>query len=139
MLKKIAALALAASMLTSSFAVAQIAPPPLRPTSLAIDGCTKTATATAGAATLNKNSGIITTEALSTAAAATYTLTITNNQITVNDQVQVVVWFGTSTTGQPVLLRSTPGAGNVVIILKNIDGAAAFNGTLKVGFAVLKP
>ena len=43
-----------------------------------LDTGTKTATATAGAATLNKMSGTVTSESLTTAAGATYTLTVTD-------------------------------------------------------------
>jgi hypothetical protein len=103
-----------------------------------IDTGTKTATATAGAATLNKSAGVITSESLTTAAAAVYTLTITNSTIAAADQVFASVSFGTSTTGEPVVERVTPGAGSVVIRVKNVAGAAALNGTIKVAFMVLK-
>jgi hypothetical protein len=109
-----------------------------RPNSLAIDTGTKTATAVSGAVTLNKGAGVITTEALATAAAATYTLTITDNAIAATDTVFASVWFGTSSTGTPEVTTVTPGAGSVVIIIRNAAGAAALNGTLKVGFHTLK-
>ena len=113
-------------------------PPPYRPLSLAIDSGTKTATATSGAATLNKSAGVITTESLSTAAAGTYTLTLTDSQIAAADQVYASVAYGTSTTGSPVVTRITPAAGSVVIIVQNIHASAALNGTLKIAFHVLK-
>jgi hypothetical protein len=112
--------------------------PPLRPLALALDSGTKTASATAGAATLSKAAGVITTEALSTAAAASYTLTLTNTAVAVGDQVLASVALGTATTGTPVITSVKEGAGSVVIIVKNIDASAAFNGTLRIKFAVLK-
>lgn len=67
-----------------------------------------TATATAGAATLNKMAGVVTSEALTTAAAGTYTLTLTDNQIADGDIVAASVANGTNTAGTPVLARVTP-------------------------------
>jgi hypothetical protein len=130
-----AALALAVFILPS-FAAPAI--PPLRPLLLAIDSGTKTAAATAGAATLNKSAGVITSEALSTAAGASYTLTLTDSQIAAADQVFASVGYGTSTTGTPSVTRITPAAGSVVIIVQNVHASAALNGTIKVAFFVLK-
>lgn len=120
-------------------AFAQLAPPPMRPTSLAIDSGTKTAAATAGAATLSKSSGVITSEALTTAAGVVYTLTLTNTVIAATDQVFVSVGNGTNTTVGPALVSVTPAAGSVVIVIRNTHASAALNGTIKVAFAVLKP
>lgn len=105
---------------------------------LTLDTGTKTASATAGAATLNKNAGVITSEALTTAAGATYTLTLTNSTIAAADQVFASVQLGTATTGMPVITTVKPGAGSVVIVVQNIHASAALNGTIKVSFARLK-
>lgn len=99
-----------------------------------VDNGTKSATATAGAATLNKNAGTITSESLTTAAAGTYTLTITNSTILATDQVMASVQFGTSTTGQPDIYTVTPAAGSLVIVVGNSAASAAFNGTIKISF-----
>lgn len=101
---------------------------------------TKTASATAGAATLNQPSGVITSEALTTAAAgaATYTLTITNNQIIASDIVQVTLGFGTNTAGTPVLVSAIAGAGNIVCKVMNAHPSAALNGTLTFAFVTWK-
>jgi hypothetical protein len=109
-----------------------------RPTLFAIDSGTKTATATSGAATLNKSSGVITSEALTTIAGATYVLTLTDSNIAAADQVFASVWLGTSTTGTATVAMVKPQAGSVVITIQNIAAAAVFNGTIKVAFAVLK-
>lgn len=98
-----------------------------------------TATATAGAATLNSRAGKITSEALTTAQNATYTLTITNSAIAAADIVMASVANGTNTQGTPTITRVTPGAGSVVILVRNAhDSAQAFNGTLVVSFATFK-
>ncbi len=86
-----------------------------------------------GTATLNKASGVITTEALSTAAASDFTETLTNSVIKATDLVFVTIQNGTNTGGDPVLGTVTPANGSLVIKVRN-DGSSAFNGTLKIGF-----
>lgn len=98
-----------------------------------------TATATAGAATLNAQTGKVTSEALTTAQNAIYTLTLTNNQIAAADIVIATVANGTNTQGSPVVTRVQPGAGSVVILVANLHASAqALNGTIVVSFQVIK-
>jgi hypothetical protein len=99
---------------------------------------TKTASATTGAATLNQPSGVVTSESLTTAAAATYTLTLTNSKIAATDIVLVSVGNGTNSAGAPVLTSVKPAAGSVVIKVTNLHASAALNGTLVVSFVVVK-
>tara|TARA_R110000868_G_scaffold114344_5_gene306468 strand:+ start:7023 stop:7379 length:357 start_codon:yes stop_codon:yes gene_type:complete len=96
-----------------------------------------TGTAAAGAVTENSLAGQITTEALTTAAAGEYTLTITNSLITANSVVIASVGQGTSTAGTPGIGGVTPAAGSLVITVTNLHSANAFNGTLKINFAVI--
>ena len=103
-----------------------------------LTGTPGTATAVAGAATLAALTGKITTEALITAAAANYTLTLTNSLIAAADVVMVTVANGTATTGVPIVARVQPAAGSVVVVIRNVDAAVAFNGTLVASFQVLK-
>jgi hypothetical protein len=103
-----------------------------------LDTGTKTATATGGAATLNKSAGVITSEALTTAAAAAYTLTLTNSAIAAADQVFASVANGTNSQGIPVVTRITPGAGSATIEVTNLHGSEALNGTIVIAFMVLK-
>jgi hypothetical protein len=99
---------------------------------------TKTASATAGAATLNQPSGVITTETLTTAQNASYTLTLTNSKIRATDIVFVSLANGTNSQGTPVVVRVTPANGSVVVIVKNMhDATQALNGTLKLSFVVV--
>jgi hypothetical protein len=105
---------------------------------LHLDTGTKTATASSGAATLNKMAGVITSESLTTAALASYTLTLTDSDIAATDQVFVSVANGTNSAGTPAISTVAPGTGAVVIVIANAHATAAFNGTLKISFAVLK-
>lgn len=100
-----------------------------------------TATATAGAATLNAaGSGVITSESLTTAAGSEYTLTLTNNMVEAGDVVLAATNLGTATTGNPTIKSVTPAAGSVVIVVgnSNENSPAAFNGTIQVRFMVMK-
>jgi len=128
-------LAFAALALLSAPLVAQT---PFRPEYLALGTGAKTATATAGAATLSESAGKVTSEALTTAAAATYTLTITNTRVEAGDQAFASVANGTNSAGAPVVQTVTPGNGTLVIVVRNSHASAAFNGTLRVSFLVLK-
>lgn len=95
-----------------------------------VDATPGTATSTAAAASLSTQVGVITTEALTTAAGATYTFTLTNPLINANTLVNTVVGKGTATTGGLVPIFTTPAAGSAVIILQNVT-LAAVNGTVK--------
>lgn len=97
-----------------------------------------TATASSGAATLNDLAGLVTSEALSTAAAGEYTLTLTNSKIAAGDLVFATAGLGTATTGTPGIGGCTPGAGTCAITVTNLHASAAFNGTIKIGFFVVK-
>lgn len=127
----------AAFALLSLPAYAQ-SPSALTAYSLRVGVGSKAATATAGAATLNNSSGVVTTEALTTVAGASYTLTLTDSQIAAVDQVYASVAYGTASAGEPHIMRVQPAAGGVVIVVRNSASAAAFNGTFKVSFFVLK-
>lgn len=108
--------------------------------SIKVDTGTKTATATAGAATLAKFAGVITSEALTTAAAAAYTLTITTTALGVaaTDQAYASVANGTNTQGVPVVTRVTCGTNTVTVVITNLHASEALNGTLKVSYLVVK-
>lgn len=101
-----------------------------------VDVVSGTATSTAAAATINGQTGVVTTEALTTAAGSTYTFTLTNASITTTSIVNVTVGKGTATAGEPVTQFITPAAGSVVILIRNNAASAALNGTIKIGFTV---
>lgn len=100
-------------------------------------GYASTATATSGAATCNYARCVVTSESLTTASAAFYTLTLTNSKVTANSIVLVSVGNGTNTTVAPAVASVTPAAGSVVITIKNANASSALNGTLKVSAVVL--
>lgn len=86
-----------------------------------------------GKVTVNASTGIITTEALTTAAGAVYALTLTNDQITEQTNLMVTVSNGTNTGGAPILWSVVVRAGAATINAKNI-GATALNGSLQFNF-----
>lgn len=96
-----------------------------------------TATAVSGAATCHHSESVVTSESLTTAAAATYTLTLTNKDAYAASLPLASVWLGSSTTGVPQIVSVTPAAGSVVVIVKNIHASAAFNGTIVIGVVIL--
>jgi hypothetical protein len=98
-----------------------------------------TASATAGAVTLSKQSGFLTSESITTAAAGSYTLTVTNTLIAATSLIFASVCLGTSTDGTPQIITVTPGSGSAVIVIKNIHATQAFNGTIKVAFLIVNP
>jgi hypothetical protein len=105
---------------------------------LHVDTGTKTASATAGAATLNKMSGVITSEALTTAAGADYTLTLSNTDIAAADVVLASCGNGTNTQGDLLLGEVQVSANQVIIKVRNGHATQAFNGTITIAFVVFK-
>jgi hypothetical protein len=98
-----------------------------------------TATAASGAATAQGELVRVTSESLSTAAGATYTLTITDARITANSVCFANIGLGTSTAGTPVITTVKPAAGSVVVIVQNIHSANALNGTIVVDVLTINP
>src|SRR5437773_864435 len=89
-----------------------------------LSGGVSTATATAGAATCNAQLGSITTEALTTAQDASYTLTVTNSFVATGSICFASVANGTNTQGTTVVTKVTPAAGSLVIIVTNKHATA---------------
>lgn len=94
------------------------------------------ASATAGAATLHAQQGVITSESLTTAAGSSYTLTLTNVQVKTTSTVIASVSLGGATTGTPQITKITPGSGSATIVVLNSAAAAAFNGTILISFTI---
>jgi hypothetical protein len=95
-----------------------------------------TGTVSAGAVTINKQSGVITTTSLSTATNASATVTLTNSEITTSSVIVCQIQGGTNTT-PGITIVATPGAGSATIVLYNGGvGAAALNGTVIFSFVV---
>ena len=97
---------------------------------------TGTVTAASGAATLNQPSGRVTSEALTTAAGADYTLTLTNSYVAAASRVLASLQNGTNTIAPIYVRLVTPAAGSVVIIVRNAHASSALDGTIIVNFYV---
>lgn len=96
----------------------------------------KTATGASGAATCNGFAGVVTTEALSDAAAAEGTYTITNNKVKSDSIVLVNVANGTNTR-RVTVADVTPANGSFVVAYSNLEASNALNGTLKFMFVIV--
>lgn len=100
---------------------------------LSADGTvTTTAVGTGGTstATLSLPLGVITTGAITTAAAADHVMTVTNASVTAASIIRVAI-NKNSSTGWPVITSIEPGAGSYVIRITNMHASAAFNAALK--------
>lgn len=95
-------------------------------------------TVSAGAVTANGQSGIITTTSLTTAGAATTSITFNNSKITSTSVILVSLMGGTNTTVgiQLSCVYSSAGVGTLEITNNNAAGSA-LNGTLLIGYTVL--
>lgn len=93
-------------------------------------------TASGGAVTINASHGRITTEALTTAAGATTTITLTNNKITNNTQIvcQVRSYSG---AGTPIIFRAQTSNGSASIVIKNVHASAALDTSLLFEFITM--
>lgn len=105
----------------------------------AIKGSTVTATGTGGTstATLSESAGVVTTDAITTAAAANHVMTITNTKVAVGDIILLSQQGGTTSTGTP-LFSAVAGAGTIVVTIMNKHASAAFNAALVFAFLVVK-
>ena len=97
----------------------------------------RTGTAASWAITLNDKSFVVTTAALTTAAAAEYTLTMTNNEVVAGSIVLWSVGKGTSTEGWPTSAWATVTAGQVIFTVSNTHASQALNGTIKISGVIL--
>ena len=96
-----------------------------------------TATASSGAATVNDLVFQVTSEALSTAAAAEYTLTVTNSKVAAGDIVLASV-DANGSAGTPAICGCSVSANTVVITVSNVHASAAFDGAIKINGFVIK-
>ena len=97
-----------------------------------------TGTTSTNAVTINAPTGMITSEALTTAAGSAQAITLTNSYIASTDHLFVTRNGGTSTTGT-LEINAVAGSGTATITLTNRHASAAFNGTFKLAFLVVRP
>jgi len=93
--------------------------------------------ATAGAATGASQRGYVTSETLTTAAAGTYTLTLTNPHVKANSFILAGVEDGTNTQGKLTIGKTKAVAGTATIEVHNIHASQALNGTIVISYAIL--
>lgn len=104
--------------------------------SIAAELFANTATSTVHAATLNTVAGLITTEALTTAAGGTYTFTLTNSLLVAGAAApQIQIRSGTNTGGGFTVTSVTNATGSCAIVITN-SGTTALNGTILIAFHV---
>jgi hypothetical protein len=94
-----------------------------------------TATTTGGAATINKEAGVLTTESLTTVAGSAYAITLTNSKIATTSVILTSYMGGTNPTVN-LNISAVAGSGSATISVHNNDPSAAFNGTVIIGFAI---
>jgi hypothetical protein len=103
-----------------------------------VDSSTTTASGTGGTstATLSKMAGIITTDAITTAAGGSHVMTITNTLVAAGDLI--IGWLvGGANTRVGIQLETVAASSAITATIKN-NNAAAINGTVIFGFLVLK-
>jgi len=95
-----------------------------------------TATSTTHAATINHTGGVITTESLTTAQNAEYTMTVTDNNISASSIVLASVCNGGASPNShaPIYIGEvTPGAGTCTI---NVVAGSTLNGQIVISYVV---
>ncbi len=100
-------------------------------------------TAVSNAATLNTQTGVVTTDSISGSnggtAGSTYALTLTNARCSASSYVLAAAYYGSATAGTPIVVNNVSAAGSVVLTIQNAPSASTINGTLKVAYWVLNP
>lgn len=103
-----------------------------------IDGDTGIATCSSNACTISKMAGIVTTESLTTAAASSQAITITNTTVAAGDIVLVTLMGGTNTTPQ-IRLDAVATTNTITVTIFNMTLiTTALNGTIIFSFLVIK-
>jgi hypothetical protein len=95
-----------------------------------------TGTAASNAVTINRAAGVITTEALTTAAGATQAITLTSNKIRAGDMVFAVV-DPNGSAGTPVVVNVAVAASTATILVQNVHASAALDAAIKIMFFVV--
>lgn len=97
------------------------------------------ATAASNAVTVNAEAFKVTSESLTTAAAAEYALTMTNNKITADSIVLYSVGNGTNTQGTVTAGQARVSAGSCVFSVSNTHASEALNWTITLSGIVINP
>lgn len=99
-----------------------------------------TGTSSSNAATINGMHGILTTASLNTAHQTDVTAqVITNNKVAAGDLVIAQIVGGTNTAGSAMIKSVTVAANTITVVIRNAHHTTgAFNGTIQIGFTVIK-
>lgn len=95
-------------------------------------------TGAAGAVTVNKNSGVITTESLATAAASNTTYTVTLAGLTSGDVFLCQISDLSNSVGSPAIRKVVVTTNTATLTIANYSATVAFSGTFKILFQVVK-
>ena len=87
------------------------------------------------AVTINRQSGVITTKSLTTAAQNFYTLTLTNSLISANTKIFAVVRTNAG-NGVPIVTQCPAGSGSGTILVFNAHASSAFNSAITIAFII---
>ena len=98
-----------------------------------------TGTETSGTATANGVIGQVTSEALTTAAWAEDSITISNNRVKATSVILANVEYGTATQGSPIGWVKSVSDGSFVVELTNVAASDALDGTVIWKFLVINP
>lgn len=103
------------------------------------DSGTATAVGTGGTstATVSKMAGVITTDAITTAAAAAHVMTITNVGVATGDLIFISQNGGSASTGTPIF-SAVASTDTITVTISNKHASAAFNAALIFSFLVVK-
>ncbi len=98
-----------------------------------------TGTEAANVVTINAQSGVITTSALTTAASGSYLITLTNSAISGTGNVIIASIAGGTNTTKDISVEATCTAANTatLTIYNNVLITTALNGTVKINFLVV--
>lgn len=96
-----------------------------------------TGTCSSNAVTISKMAGVITTESLSTAAAGSQAITLTNTLIAAGDLV-ILTKAGGTNTRRNFHVEAVAGSGSATITIYNTEPTNALDGTIILNFLVLK-
>jgi len=93
-------------------------------------------TEASNAVTASGLTGVITTSALTAAAAGSYAITWTNTLIAATSSIHLTLMGGTNTM-KNVQLQVVPGAGSAVVTIYNLSADSALDGTIILAYTVL--
>lgn len=96
-----------------------------------------TGTEAANAVTVNALSGVITTSALTTAAAGSYVITLTNSFVATSAARILITRAGGTNTRRNFQIDAVSGSGTATITIYNTEPTNALNGTVIFNFFVL--